>query len=88
MAKDKRVTIVHAGGPRVIARVTFLVETENGSETLSIGESDLDVQMVSLMPPTEYAVRHLWPAFVAAADAAKVTLPRLYAQVVSRPLQS
>jgi hypothetical protein len=79
---------VHAAGPRVVARVTFVVESENGGETLSIGESDLDVQMVSLMPPTEYAVRHLWPAFIAAANAAKVTLPRLYGELVTKPWQS
>lgn len=83
-----RVVVVHAAGPRVIARVTFIVESENGSETLSIGEGELDVQMVSLMPPTEYAVRHLWPAFLEAANAAKVTLPRLYDDLVARPLQS
>jgi hypothetical protein len=79
---------VNAAGPRVVARVTFVVESENGGETLSIGESDLDVQMVSLMPPTEYAVRHLWPAFIAAANAAKVTLPRLYDELVAKPWQS
>jgi hypothetical protein len=79
---------VNAAGPRVVARVTFLVESENGGETLSIGESDLDVQMVSLMPPTEYAVRHLWPAFIEAANAAKVTLPRLYDELVAKPWQS
>jgi hypothetical protein len=79
---------VNTAGPRVVARVTFVVESENGGETLSIGESDLDVQMVSLMPPTEYAVRHLWPAFIAAANAAKVTLPRLYDELVAKPWQS
>jgi hypothetical protein len=40
------------------------------------------------MPPTEYAVRHLWPAFIAAANAAKVTLPRLYDELVAKPWQS
>lgn len=83
-----RVLIVNASGPRVVARLTFIVESENGGEVLSTGEADLDVQMVSLMPPTEYAVRHLWPAFIAAANAAKVTLPRLYADPVVRPWQS
>lgn len=82
------IAIMHPAGPRVVARITFVVETEDGTETLAVGEGELDVQMVSLMPPTEYAVRHLWPAFLEAANAAKVTLPRLYDQPVSRPISS
>ena len=50
------VTIIHAKGPKVRARVQFVVESEDGKETLAIGEGELDCQMVSLMPPTEYAV--------------------------------
>lgn len=80
------VTVIHPKGPRVLARVTFVVESENGGETLAIGEGELDVQMVSLMPPTEYAVRHLWPAFLAAANAARVTLPRQYENPIVKPV--
>lgn len=83
-----KVVILHAGGPRVIARVSFVVESEDGKQQLAVGEASLDVQMVSLMPPTEYAVRHLWPAFLEAANAAHVSLPKLYEQPVIRPFWS
>jgi hypothetical protein len=82
------VTIIHAKGPKVRARVQFVVESEDGKETLAIGEGELDCQMVSLMPPTEYAVRHLWPAFIRAANECKVTLPKLYDDPISRPVSS
>lgn len=82
------VVTIHGKGPRVRARIQFTVESEDGTETLMVGEGELDCQIVSLMPPTEYAVRHLWPAFLAAANACKVTLPRLYDLPISRPLQS
>jgi hypothetical protein len=78
---------VNETGPVVVARIQFVVENDGG-QVLSFGEGELDVQMVSLMPPTEYAVRYLWPAFLEAANAAKVTLPKLYNDPVVRPFTS
>lgn len=80
--------ILQAGDTRVIGRVQFIVESADGTEHLAIGEGPLDLQMVSLMPPTEYAVRHLWPAFLAAANACQVQLPRLYDLPIARPVSS
>lgn len=90
----KTVIVNHPGGPHITVFVQCVVSEKDPGNDGDMGQvrasgyATIDLQMSTLLRPEEFAVRHLWPAFLAATQHAHVELPAAYQRPPSKPLLS